>query len=163
MTGLLTRGASGRSLAAELARLAILRERIRAAKVPRARAGPSLVLATWNIRELGKSPRRRESPRFIAEVLRAFDLTCIIELREDLADMGGVLRHLVDDPRRVAQRGEGPRGCRARRGTGRRGTRANGAPPSQATESRTRGPARAWRDPHSELQRRAAIKTAWLT
>lgn len=74
--------------------LDVLRERIRAANIPRAQKGESLVMATWNIRELGKSPRRKESLRYIAEVLRAFDLAVIIELREDLSDLRAVLRYL---------------------------------------------------------------------
>jgi endonuclease/exonuclease/phosphatase family metal-dependent hydrolase len=74
--------------------LSVLRERIKAARVPRAHRGQSLILATWNVRELGKSPRRTDSLRYIAEVIRTFDLCVVIELREDLADLRGVLRHL---------------------------------------------------------------------
>jgi endonuclease/exonuclease/phosphatase family metal-dependent hydrolase len=74
--------------------LSVLLERIRAARVPRAQRGQSLVLGTWNIRELGKSPRRKESLRYIAAVLRSFDLTVVIELREDLSEFRQVLRYL---------------------------------------------------------------------
>jgi len=74
--------------------VAILRERIRAARVPHARAGESIVLATWNIRELGKSPRRKDSLLYITEIIRSFDLCVVIELREDLSDLRAVLRHL---------------------------------------------------------------------
>lgn len=74
--------------------LGVLRKRIHDAHVPRTRHGKSLVLATWNIREFGKHPRRKESLRYIAEILRSFDLCAVIELREDLSDLRGVMRLL---------------------------------------------------------------------
>lgn len=93
MLGLIHPTARGQERILPAARgLAILEDRIRAARVPRARRG--FVLATWNIREFGKRPRRSDSIRLIAEVLRVFDLTVIIELRENLGDLRAVMRHL---------------------------------------------------------------------
>jgi hypothetical protein len=73
--------------------MALLRERIRAANVPAARPG-NLRIATWNIRELGKGTRLDESVAMIAAILRTFDLVSIVELRDDLRDLGRILRVL---------------------------------------------------------------------
>lgn len=55
----------------------------------------TLLLATWNLREFGKSKhgyRTRESLAYIAEVISRFDLVAIQEIREDLS----MLRQLKD-------------------------------------------------------------------
>ncbi len=65
--------------------LAALRERLGVTSIPRRK--DTFTLATWNIREFGKTPRKDRSIAIIAEVLRAFDLTAIIELRDNLGDL----------------------------------------------------------------------------
>lgn len=77
-------------------RLAALRERIHASGVP-APAPGKLRIATWNIRELGRRPRRPESLLYIAEILSRFDLVSIVELRENLAELEVSLGHLGPD------------------------------------------------------------------
>ncbi|MFO0615261.1 MAG: endonuclease/exonuclease/phosphatase family protein [Polyangiaceae bacterium] len=73
--------------------LGALRERIDASAIPAPRRG-HLRIATWNIREFGRRPRRPESLRYIAEILGQFDLVSIVELRENLAELAVVLGHL---------------------------------------------------------------------
>ena len=73
--------------------LAVLKQRLRAAHVPAARPD-NLRLATWNIRELGKSPRRDESIALLAATIACFDLVSVVELREDLNDLHRILAHL---------------------------------------------------------------------
>ena len=73
--------------------LALLRSRIRAARVPEA-TPVNLRLATWNVRELGKKPRWGESVRMIAEIMRAFDFVSVVELRDDIGDLRRVLAEL---------------------------------------------------------------------
>lgn len=73
--------------------LEALRARIAACALPR-RARDTLMIATWNIRELGKHPRRPESLVYIAEILSLFDLVSIVELRENLEDFEAVMDHL---------------------------------------------------------------------
>jgi endonuclease/exonuclease/phosphatase family metal-dependent hydrolase len=63
-----------------------LEARIAAAKIPRARRD-NLRLATWNIRELGRSPRLDASIAILARVIASFDLVSIVELRDDLTDL----------------------------------------------------------------------------
>ena len=64
-----------------------LEARVRAAKVPRATRGQSIVLATWNVRELGRSPRRDDSIRMITRILSSFTLVSLVELRRDTRDL----------------------------------------------------------------------------
>jgi hypothetical protein len=71
----------------------ILAARIAAARVPAARPD-NLRVATWNIRELGKTRRLPESLAIIARILRCFDLVSIVELRDDLTDFQAILRLL---------------------------------------------------------------------
>lgn len=73
--------------------LRALRERIAAAGVPTS-PRHTRVLATWNVRELGRRPRRSASLLYIAEVIRAFDLVSIVELRDDLSELREILRIL---------------------------------------------------------------------
>jgi endonuclease/exonuclease/phosphatase family metal-dependent hydrolase len=73
--------------------LPLLRARIRDAAVPAARPS-NLRLATWNIREFGKTARHDASISIIATLLASFDLISIVELRADLHDLVRVLRAL---------------------------------------------------------------------
>ena len=84
---------------------ALLAARVRAAKVPRAVPGQSIVLAKWNVRELGRSPRRDDSIRMIARILSSFSLVSLVEVRRDTRDLERVLaalgarwRALYSDP-----------------------------------------------------------------
>ncbi|MBM3888473.1 MAG: endonuclease [Verrucomicrobia bacterium] len=74
--------------------LLALKERIRAANIPSAKLDETLNIATWNIREFGKSPRTEAAIHYIAEILGQFDLIGIVELRDDLTDLGRVLKIL---------------------------------------------------------------------
>ncbi len=51
-------------------------------------------MATWNIREFGKKPRSEAAIHYVAEILGQFDLIGLVELRDNLADLGRVLRIL---------------------------------------------------------------------
>jgi endonuclease/exonuclease/phosphatase family metal-dependent hydrolase len=74
--------------------LSILRERIAAAKVPPSRIDETLLIATWNVRELGKHPRLDASLHYLAEVIGTFDLVCLVEVRDDVNDLAKVLQYL---------------------------------------------------------------------
>lgn len=75
--------------------------------VPAKRMDGRLLLATWNIREFGGKKfkgRSKEALFYIAEVMSAFDLVAVQEVRSDLADfnrlmriLGGWWRYLVTD------------------------------------------------------------------
>lgn len=71
-----------------------LRKRIDAAGIPSSRLDESLNIATWNIREFGKKRRSEAAVHFIAEILNQFDLIGVVELRDDLTDLGRVLKIL---------------------------------------------------------------------
>jgi endonuclease/exonuclease/phosphatase family metal-dependent hydrolase len=71
-----------------------LRRRIDAAGIPPSTLDQSLNLATWNIREFGKKPRLPASLHYIAEVMNAFDLIAVVEVRDDLSDLSQVLQYL---------------------------------------------------------------------
>lgn len=81
--------------------LLALRERIDAAKIPPSRLDESINIATWNIREFGKRRRRKAAIHYIAEILRQFDLIGVVELRDDLRDLGRVLEILGPEWRAV--------------------------------------------------------------
>ncbi len=68
-----------------------LRSRIDNAKIPPSKLDETINIATWNIREFGRKPRRRESLHFIAEVLGQFDLIAIVEVRKNLSDLKTVM------------------------------------------------------------------------
>ena len=68
-----------------------LRARIDAAKIPSSKLDETLNLATWNIREFGKRRRSEAAIHYIAEILGQFDLISIVELRDNLTDLGRVL------------------------------------------------------------------------
>jgi hypothetical protein len=48
-------------------------------------------VAVWNIREFGKKHRTKPAIHYIAEILGQFDLVALVELRNDLTDLGSVL------------------------------------------------------------------------
>ncbi len=74
--------------------LKVLWDRIEKAGITPSKLDESLNLATWNIREFGKKPRREASLHFIAEILGQFDLIAITELRPNLAELKQVLTYL---------------------------------------------------------------------
>lgn len=79
----------------EIARgLKELRKRIEAAKIPSSKLDETLNLATWNIREFGKTPRLKASLHYIAEILGQFDLIAVVEVRDNLSELAEVLRIL---------------------------------------------------------------------
>lgn len=73
--------------------LQVLRGRIdpEGKPLPSSKLDETLNLATWNVREFGRSPREDASIHYIAEVLGKFDLIALIELRDDLHDLDRVL------------------------------------------------------------------------
>jgi len=74
--------------------LLVLRERIAAAKIPPSKLDESINIAAWNIREFGRVHRTEPAIHYIAEILGQFDLIAIVELRDDLTDLGRVLCYL---------------------------------------------------------------------
>ena len=86
--------AAGEAWGMALTGEALLARRVRAASVPRAVAGRSIVLATWNVRELGHGRRRDDSIRMIARIVSRFSLVSLVELRRDTTDLNRVLRAL---------------------------------------------------------------------
>jgi hypothetical protein len=79
----------------EIARgLKVLRERIEAARIPSSKLDETLNIATWNVREFGKVRRSEAAIHYIAEILGQFDLVSLVELRDDLTDLGRVLKIL---------------------------------------------------------------------
>jgi endonuclease/exonuclease/phosphatase family metal-dependent hydrolase len=71
-----------------------LKDRIAAAKIPSSKIDETLNIATWNIREFGKSKRSDASIHYIAEIIGQFDLVGIVELRDNLSDLGRALQIL---------------------------------------------------------------------
>jgi hypothetical protein len=71
--------------------LLALRERIVASKIRSSKIDETMTFAVWNIREFGKKARLTESIHYIAEILGQFDLIALVELRDDLTDLGKVL------------------------------------------------------------------------
>jgi len=74
--------------------------------VPPKRLDSRLLLATWNIRQFGgkKSQRTKESLFYIAEIISAFDLVAVQEIRSNLGDfnrlmnlLGSWWRYLLTD------------------------------------------------------------------
>ena len=74
--------------------LLALKERIAAAKIPSSKIDETLNIATWNIREFGKKPRSPAAIHYIAEIIGQFDLVAVVELRDNLGDLGKVLEIL---------------------------------------------------------------------
>src|ERR1041385_3935058 len=71
--------------------LLALKKRIDAAKIPSSKLDESINVAIWNIREFGKKHRTEPAIHYIAEILGQFDLVALVELRNDLTDLGCVL------------------------------------------------------------------------
>ncbi len=71
--------------------LLALKERIAAAKVPPSKLDETINVAVWNIREFGKKRRTKPALHYIAEILGQFDLIALVELRDNLSDLGSVL------------------------------------------------------------------------
>ena len=71
-----------------------LQKRIDAAKIPSSKLDETLNLATWNIREFGRKPRKQAAIHYIAEIIGQFDIVSIVELRENLRDLSKVLQIL---------------------------------------------------------------------
>ena len=71
--------------------LLALRKRIEAANIPPSKLDETINVAIWNIREFGKSKRTEPAIHYIAEILGQFDLVALVELRDDLSDLGRVL------------------------------------------------------------------------
>ena len=74
--------------------LLALRKRIAAARIPSSKLDETINVAVWNIREFGKVHRTDAALHYIAEILGQFDLVAMVELRDDLTDLGCVLRYL---------------------------------------------------------------------
>ncbi|MEO7798076.1 MAG: endonuclease/exonuclease/phosphatase family protein [Opitutaceae bacterium] len=74
--------------------LLALRERIADCKIPASKLDQSINIAVWNIREFGKVRRTDAAIHYIAEILGQFDLIALIELRDNLEDLGRVLPYL---------------------------------------------------------------------
>ncbi len=71
-----------------------LKKRIKAAKIPPSKLDETANIAIWNIREFGKVHRTVPALHYIAEILGQFDLVALVELRDDLNDMGKVMTFL---------------------------------------------------------------------
>jgi hypothetical protein len=89
--------------------LLTLKKRIAASKIPPSKLDQTINIAVWNIREFGKVHRTLPAIHYIAEILGQFDLIALVELRNDLTDLGRVLPFLgpswdvvysdwIDDP-----------------------------------------------------------------
>jgi endonuclease/exonuclease/phosphatase family metal-dependent hydrolase len=74
--------------------LLVLKKRIEAAKIPSSKLDETANIAVWNIREFGKVRRTLPALHYIAEILGQFDLIALVELRDDLNDLGKVMRFL---------------------------------------------------------------------
>ncbi len=71
-----------------------LKAGIRKAKIPERSVEDSLMLATWNLREFGNSKyglRDKEPLYYIAEIISAFDLVAVQEVRNDLSSLKSLM------------------------------------------------------------------------
>ncbi len=68
-----------------------LKKRIETAKIPPSKLDETINVAIWNIREFGKVHRTEAAIHYITEILGQFDLVSMVELRDDLTDLGRVL------------------------------------------------------------------------
>ena len=59
--------------------------------IPSSKLDESINVAVWNIREFGKVRRTDAAIHYIAEILGQFDLIALVELRDNLEDLGKVL------------------------------------------------------------------------
>lgn len=71
--------------------LLAIKERIAAAEIPASKLDETINIAVWNIREFGRRRRTKAAIHYIAEILGQFDLIALVELRDDLHDLGCVL------------------------------------------------------------------------
>jgi hypothetical protein len=73
-----------------------LQRRIAAHKLPASSLDKTLKIAIWNIREFGNParPRTKRSLYYVAEILLQFDLIGVVELRDNVGEMGEVLQLL---------------------------------------------------------------------
>ncbi len=71
--------------------LKVLRSRIDNQRIPKSVLDETIVLATWNIRDFGKSRRTPAAIHYIAEILAQFDLIAITELRDNITDLKRVM------------------------------------------------------------------------
>ena len=74
--------------------LRTLQDRIASKALPPSRLDESILVAAWNIREFGKTARHPLALHLIAEIIGQFDLIAVVELNENLADLGRVLQYL---------------------------------------------------------------------
>ncbi|BBB63128.1 hypothetical protein UNDKW_4855 [Undibacterium sp. KW1] len=81
--------------------LLVLKESIKEAEIPSSKLDETINIATWNIREFGRKSRNEASIHYIAEILGQFDLIAIVELRNNLEDLGKVMTYLGDSWRVV--------------------------------------------------------------
>jgi endonuclease/exonuclease/phosphatase family metal-dependent hydrolase len=92
--GIDARHESGQRTAAGLLRL---KNAFRRHQLPERTVERSLLLATWNIRELGgnkQGPRSDESLYYLAEVISAFDLVAVQEVRSNLEPLNKLTKLL---------------------------------------------------------------------
>lgn len=61
--------------------------------MPKSRPG-ILLLASWNIANLGLQGRTADARKLIAHILRRFDLIAIQEVKDDFQDFTDVLSHM---------------------------------------------------------------------
>lgn len=74
--------------------LLALRKRIDAAKIPPSKLDETINVAVWNVREFGKVKRTDAALHYIAEIIGQFDLVALVELRDNLEDLGCALKYL---------------------------------------------------------------------
>ena len=74
--------------------LLALKRRIKAAKISPSKLDETINVAVWNIREFGKAPRTDAAIHYIAEILGQFDLVALVELRDNLSDLGRAIKYL---------------------------------------------------------------------
>jgi endonuclease/exonuclease/phosphatase family metal-dependent hydrolase len=80
-------------LPAELAALRKWEREKEGRDVP-ARAANRLLIATWNVANLGVQQRRESDYRLIAEIVGWFDVVALQEVNDNLAGLRGILDHL---------------------------------------------------------------------
>ena len=71
--------------------LIALKKLIDDAEIPSSKLDETINIAIWNIREFGKKARTKPAIHYIAEILGQFDLVALVELRDNLEDLGSVL------------------------------------------------------------------------
>lgn len=80
--------------------LAALRDHKKVREIPKP-ATSRLLLATWNIANLGVQEREEEHYRLIAEIIDWFDLVALQEVNDDLEGLRGIEEQLSDSYRTV--------------------------------------------------------------